>query len=68
MEQSRIYKMEKNYWYEVFTSHDVHGTETIETFDTLPEAEQYVADNSEQDLWIDKWKLNEQGENEKVML
>lgn len=60
--------MGTNYWYEVFTSHDIHGTETIETFDTLLEAEQYVAENCAQHLCIDKWKLNEQGVNEKVTL
>ncbi len=60
--------MEKNYWYEVFTSHDVHGTETIATFDTLSEAEQYVADNPEQDLLIDKWTITEYGENLKVII
>lgn len=60
--------MDKVYWFEVFTSTENDGTETIETFDTLPEAEQYVSDNCEQDLWIDKWTLNEQGGNEKVTL
>ena len=37
--------MDKVYWFEVFTSTENDGTETIETFDTLPEAEQYVSDN-----------------------
>lgn len=60
--------METNYWYEVFTSNDIHGTETIETFDTLPEAEQYVADNPEQNLWIDKWTITEYGETLKVII
>ena len=60
--------METNYWYEVFTSCEIHGTETIKTFDTLLEAEQFVAENPEQDLWIDKWTITEYGENLKVTI
>jgi hypothetical protein len=58
--------MEEKYWFEVFTSTE-DGTETVENFDSLEEAEQYVAEHCEQDLWIDKWKLGENG-NEKVAL
>ena len=57
---------ESNYWYEVFTTNDVDGTQTIQTFDTQIEAQQYVSNNPDQSLQIDKWKLNEQGINEKV--
>jgi hypothetical protein len=60
--------MKRVYWFEVFTSTEEEGTETIETFDTLCSAEQYVSDNCEQDLYIDKWTMNEQGENVKVNL
>jgi|Laugrespbdmm15dd_1035085.scaffolds.fasta_scaffold40706_2 hypothetical protein len=59
--------MEEKIWFEVFTSTEEDGTETVETFDTLDEAEQYVAEHSEQDLWIDKWKLGENG-NEKITI
>lgn len=58
--------MKANYWYEIFTSNDVDGTQTIQIFDTQIEAQQYVSNNPEQNLRIDKWKLNEQGISEKV--
>lgn len=57
---------ESNYWYEVFTTNDLGETQTIQTFDTQIEAQQYVSNNPDQNLQIDKWKLNEQGINEKV--
>ena len=59
-------RMKANYWYEIFTSNDVDGTQTIQIFDTQIEAQQYVSNNPEQNLRIDKWKLNEQGISEKV--
>jgi hypothetical protein len=59
--------MEEKIWFEVFTSTEEDGTETVDSFDSIEEAEQYVAEHCEQDLWIDKWKLGENG-NEKVAL
>jgi ElaB/YqjD/DUF883 family membrane-anchored ribosome-binding protein len=61
-------KAELETWFEVFTSTEEDGTETIESFDTLAEADDYVAKNPEQNLFIDKWRTNKQGENEKVKI
>jgi len=58
---------EEPFWFEVFTSDENESTETIATFDSLKEAEQYVADHSEQDLWIDKWQYID-GQNVKLKI
>ena len=51
-------------WYEVFGFVDnipTNGTITIETFDTLKEAEDYVNKHNTEDLYIDTWEMNEDG-------
>ena len=57
-------------WYEVAVSYKMgHGTETIETFDTLKEAKEYAenCDALERDyvdfLFIDKWYSEDDYEN-----
>lgn len=52
-------------WFEVFEENCDEGTETVETFDTLEEADQYLSDNCTRDLYIDKWEFID-GENVKV--
>ncbi len=47
-------------WYEVFISDDVEGTRTIESFDTLSEAEifrnDYVSRHKGVKVFIDYWE------------
>ncbi len=56
---------EKVTWFEIFWFIDnefINGTETIETFDTLEEAETYVEKNKQRgELYIDEWESNEDG-------
>ena len=59
--------MKKVFWYEVFgfvDNEEINGTETIETFDTLKEAEKYVDKHIGLRLFIDKWQMNKDGSGE----
>lgn len=54
--------MSKNYWYEVYTYENKSvGTITLESFDTLGDAQRYVAENKDKELFIDEWEMNEDG-------
>ena len=52
----------KNQWYEVYeiiNNNIDEGTQTLESFDTLEEAEQYCVGKS--NVYIDKWETDENG-------
>lgn len=51
--------MESKIHYEVYTSTEEGGTETIAVFEVLEEAEQFISDNADKDLWVDMWRDNE---------
>lgn len=54
--------MPKYYWYEVYTfAGQSVGTKTIDSFDTLSEAQTYVSEHSAEELFIDEWEMNEDG-------
>ena len=54
--------MPKNYWYEVYCfMTNKTGTETLETFETLGDAQQFINSNSNRDLYVDEWEMNEDG-------
>lgn len=54
--------METKTWYEVYCYDGSRkGTKTLESFDTLGDAQRYVADRPSQDLYIDKWETTPEG-------
>jgi len=53
-------------WFEVYTSDEEEGTETIASFDEEQQAKDYIKANPEMNLDYDKWFSNSKtGENEK---
>lgn len=53
-------------WFEVYTSDEENGTETIENFETEIEAINYIMDSDRVDLNYDTWTYNTKtNENEK---
>ena len=59
--------MKKNIWYEVYGAIDInddeYGTETKESFDTLKEAQDYLVKYKDEELSIDEWEADENGDN-----
>lgn len=54
--------MQEKIWYEVYCYDGSRkGTQTLGSFDTLGDAQRYVADRPEQDLYIDKWETTADG-------
>jgi len=59
--------MKKNTWYEVYGAIDIdddeYGTETKESFDTLKEALDYLEMHKVEELSIDEWEADKNGDN-----
>jgi len=55
---------EQPIWWEVYSSSEEEGTETIETFDTEQEAIDFIGDNQELDY--DKWTVGADGTNVRI--
>lgn len=54
--------MSKFFWYEVFTyNQSKPGTSTIETFDTLSEAQEFINEHQDMELFVDEWQMNSDG-------
>lgn len=54
--------MPKYFWYEVYAyNQNKPGTSTIDTFDTLCEAQEYIKEHQEQELFVDEWQMNSDG-------
>lgn len=56
----------KEHWFEIFTSDDEDGTETIHSVDIEQEAIDYIAERPNDKLQYDKWTMNEDGTPGKV--
>ena len=59
--------MKKNIWYEVYGAVDInddeYGTETKESFNTLKEALDYLEMHKVEELSIDEWEADKNGDN-----
>lgn len=60
--------MTKTTWFEVYEFVDndiINGTQTIEQFDSIEEADKFISEeqckNNERKLFIDEWEMNEDG-------
>jgi hypothetical protein len=54
-------------WFEIYTSSEEEGTETVHSCDTIEEVNLYLLENKEEELFYDKWESTPNG-NKRIEL
>jgi hypothetical protein len=59
--------MTQETWFEIYTSSEEEGTETVHSCDTIEEVNVYLLENKDEELFYDKWESTPSG-NKRIEL